>query len=185
MTSTRMPSTALVAGLAALLMAGCSSKPKAAAAPEAKPVVTSASPTAVPEAPPAVREEPRPQAQARVSVDELNRRGYLKDTFFDYDRHEIRQDQRDVLAKDAAWLQERPEVKVMVEGHCDERGTAQYNMALGQQRAQVVKDYLVQLGIDASRIQIISYGKEKPFDTGHDDKAWAQNRRDHFLVTAS
>jgi peptidoglycan-associated lipoprotein len=185
MTSARMTSTAAVTALAALLAVGCSSKPKVAAAPEARPVAVAAPPTVVPEAPPAVREEPRSQAQSRVSVDELNRRGYLKDTFFDYDRHEIRQDQRDILAKDADWLREHPEVKVMVEGHCDERGTAQYNMALGQQRAQVVKDYLVQLGIDPSRIQTISYGKERPFDARHDEKAWGQNRRGHFLVTAS
>ncbi len=172
-----------LAGAAALLTVACSSKPKPATASEAKPVAAVKSPTAAPVSAP--KAEPRPEAPVRISVEELNRRGYLKDAFFDYDRYDIRQDQRDVLEKDAAWLRENPTVKITVEGHCDERGTDQYNMALGQQRAQAVKDYLIQLGVDPSRIQIISYGKERPFVTGHDDRAWAQNRRDHFLVTAS
>ena len=115
----------------------------------------------------------------------MNRTGYLKDAFFDYNRYDIRADQRDKLEANAEWLKRHAAVTVSVAGHCDERGTSQYNMALGQQRAQAVKDYLVQLGVDASRIQILSYGNERPFALGHDEAAWAQNRRDHFLVTAS
>ncbi len=166
----------------AFLSVGCSSKPKPAAAPETKPVVAAVTP--VPVEAPLADVERKPETPVSLSIEELNRKGYLKDAFFDYNRYEIRQDQRDTLEKDAAWLREHPTVKITVEGHCDERGTAQYNMALGQQRAQAVKDYLVGLGIDSSRIQIISYGNERPFAVGHDEKAWAQNRRDHFLVTA-
>ena len=75
-------------------------------------------------------------------------------------------------------------MKVLIEGHCDERGTASHNMALGERRAAAVQEYLVSLGVDASRMQTISYGKERPFAMGHDEAAWAQNRRGHFLVTA-
>ena len=183
----RTPIIALLAVAGPLLVVACSAKPKPVAAREAKPIVAAASPspTVVSPPAPAVGMEPTALAPVRISVEEMNRKGYVKDAFFDYDRYDLRPDQRDTLTKDAAWLREHPTVKIMVEGHCDERGTSQYNMALGQQRAEAVKDYLVQLGIDASRIQIISYGKERPFEMGHDEKAWAQNRRDHFLVTAS
>ena len=75
-------------------------------------------------------------------------------------------------------------MKVRIEGHCDERGTEAYNMALGEHRAAAVRDYLTTLGVDASRLTTISYGKERPFATGHDEAAWAENRRDHFLATA-
>ena len=168
---------------AALLGSACSSKPKPVAASEAKPAAPSATP--VPVRTPVPVAEPKLETPPRVSVDELNRKGYLKDTFFDFDRYEIRSDQRDTLTKDAAWLRENAAVKVTVEGHSDERGTSQYNMALGERRASAVRDYLVQLGISSARIQIISYGKERPFVTGHDEKSWAQNRRGHFLVTAN
>lgn len=177
----RIPITILVGVTAALALA-CSSKPKSVAAPEVKPVAAEA-PAPKPAAAPV--EASKPETPVRISVDELNRRGYLKDAFFDLDRYEIRQDQREALQKDAEWLKKNPTVKFTLEGHCDERGTDQYNMALGEQRAQAVKDYLVQLGVDPSRIQIVSYGKERPFVIGHDERAWAQNRRDHFLVTAS
>jgi peptidoglycan-associated lipoprotein len=115
----------------------------------------------------------------------MNRRGYLKDVFFDLDRAEVRTDQREALEQNAGWLRKRAEVRIVIEGHCDERGTAQYNMALGERRAQTVADYLTALGIPASRIQVMSYGKERPFSHGHDDKAWGQNRRAHFLVSQS
>jgi peptidoglycan-associated lipoprotein len=173
---------ALLALGGVLLTASCSSKPKPAAAAEAMPVAAVSTPVAVP--PPAVQTDVEPRSKGSVDVEEMNRTGYLKDVFFDYNRYDVRQDQRGTLADGAEWLKAHPTVRISIAGHCDERGTAQYNMALGQQRAGSVKDYLVQLGIDASRIQIISYGNERPFATGHDEAAWAQNRRDHFLVTA-
>jgi peptidoglycan-associated lipoprotein len=146
--------------------------------------VIEAPPTAVPTPAPTpapAAETPTPMAP---DIEEMNRRGYLKDVFFDFDKDDIRPDQRDALAADADWLKHNPTVKITVEGHCDERGTRQYNMALGERRAHSAKEYLVSLGIDAGRMQTISYGKDRPFDPGHDEAAWAKNRRAHFVITA-
>ena len=97
--------------------------------------------------------------------------------FFDYDSYEIRQDAQDTLKKQAGWLQQYRQYTVTIEGHCDERGTREYNLALGERRANSVKNYLVALGVDANRIQTISYGKERPENPGHDEVAFSQNRR--------
>jgi peptidoglycan-associated lipoprotein len=152
-------------------------------------VVASASVRFRVEAPPAPAPPP-PSAAAPVvappsseSPEEMNRKGYLKDVFFDFDRYEIRSDQRDPLSANAEWLSRHPEVPVTIEGHCDERGTRGYNQALGERRANAAKDYLVRSGVDAGRITTISYGKDRPFDQGHDETAWAKNRRAHFVVT--
>ena len=184
MARSAMAASLLAGGL--VFAAGCSSKPAAqSAAPMAAPTPTivraepAPAPTPAPAARPAVAEDMLPS-----SVDEINKLGYLKDAFFDFDKAEIRTDQRDKLAADGTWLRSHPSVKVRIEGHCDERGTASYNMALGERRAAAVQEYLVSLGVDASRMQTISYGKERPFAMGHDEAAWAQNRRGHFLVTA-
>ena len=148
--------------------------------PTPTPTVVTLEPTPAPTpAPPRVVEDALP-----TSVDEINRRGYLKDAFFEFDKYAIESSQRDTLAGDATWLRAHPSVKAKVEGHCDERGTAAYNMALGERRAYAARDYLASLGVDASRLQTISYGKERPFATTHDETAWAQNRRAHFVVTA-
>ena len=88
-----------------------------------------------------------------------------------------------MLARHAEWLKARPAAKVTVEGHCDERGTVEYNLALGDKRAHAVRDYLVSLGVPADRLQAVSYGKERPMDSGHGEAAWAQNRRAHFAVS--
>ena len=114
----------------------------------------------------------------------LNMAGYIKDGFFETDRSELRTDTRDVLAADAIWLKANPSVKVLIEGHCDERNTQEYNLALGWRRANATKDYLTSLGVAAERIATISYGEERPFALGHDEAAWAQNRRVHFVITA-
>src|SRR5262245_19120796 len=97
--------------------------------------------------------------------------------FFDYDSYEIRPDAQDTLQKQAAWLQQYGQYTVTIEGHCDERGTREYNLALGERRANAVKNYLVALGVNTNRVQTISYGKERPENTGHDEVAWQQNRR--------
>lgn len=97
--------------------------------------------------------------------------------FFDFDKSNIRPDQRATLEKQAAWLKTYPQVKLTIEGHCDERGTREYNLALGERRANSVKDFLVALGINPDRLQTISYGKERPVALGHNEEAWAQNRR--------
>jgi peptidoglycan-associated lipoprotein len=107
----------------------------------------------------------------------------LKDVFFEFDLAEIREDQKAVLNEDVAWLRANARVKILVEGHCDERGTAEYNLGLGQQRAKVVKDYLVAAGIAPDRIDTVSYGKERPFVLGHDESAWKWNRRGRLAIT--
>ncbi|MBI4827555.1 MAG: peptidoglycan-associated lipoprotein Pal [Nitrospinae bacterium] len=106
----------------------------------------------------------------------------LQDVNFDFDKSDIRSDARDILGKNADWITAHPEYSVQIEGHCDERGTAEYNLALGERRANSVKNYLAQMGVDSNRLVTISYGEELPLDPGHDDAAWAKNRRAHFLV---
>ena len=106
----------------------------------------------------------------------------LKDVFFDFDRSAIRDEQKAALNDNAGWLKANSGAKIILEGHCDERGTAEYNLALGERRAKAVKDYLVGTGIAADRISTISYGEERPFVLGHDESAWKWNRRAHFVV---
>jgi peptidoglycan-associated lipoprotein len=107
----------------------------------------------------------------------------LKDVFFDFDMSNIRDDQKAALIDNVAWVKANSRVKMTVEGHCDERGTAEYNLGLGERRAKAVKDYLVAAGIAADRVATISYGKERPFVLGHDESAWKWNRRGHFGIT--
>ncbi len=104
--------------------------------------------------------------------------------FFDFDAFVIRPDAADILAKQAAWLTRYPAVQVRVEGNCDERGTREYNFALGERRANSVKDFLVAHGVDAGRITTVSYGKERPIDPGDNEDAWAKNRNGHTAITA-
>jgi peptidoglycan-associated lipoprotein len=106
----------------------------------------------------------------------------LKDIFFDFDNYEIGAAQMEVLRQSAALLSQRPGMKIQIEGHCDERGTLEYNLALGERRATTVKRYLVSLGISDDRIATISYGKERPADADHTEEAWAKNRRAHFII---
>src|SRR5262249_16910505 len=117
-----------------------------------------------------------------MSLDRVS--SYLKPVFFDYDKADLRGDARDVLSANAAWLKTHPSVMFTIEGHCDEPGTAQYNLALGDRRGTGGKECLAWLGTDAGRIKAVSYGKERPFATAHDEDAWAKNRRAHFVVTA-
>jgi len=101
----------------------------------------------------------------------------LEPVFFDYDQWSIRDNQKEVMIKDGEWLKINAQTKVRLEGHCDERGTAEYNLALGQKRADAAKIFLEGLGINGQRISTISYGKERPLDPGHNEDAWAKNRR--------
>jgi len=106
----------------------------------------------------------------------------LKDIYFEFDKYDIRPKDEEVLKGNAAWLKKNPNAKVQIEGHCDERGTVEYNLALGERRANYTKKYLVSLGIAPDRISTISYGKERPLDPGHNEEAWAKNRRAHIVV---
>ena len=109
--------------------------------------------------------------------------GPLSDIHFGYNDYTIADQDGSVLKSNASWLTAHPQTKVQVEGHCDERGSEEYNIALGAKRAQAAKDYLVTLGIEGSRVSTISYGKELPLCQEHDESCWQQNRRDHFAVS--
>jgi len=106
----------------------------------------------------------------------------LKDIHFDFDKYDIRPRDAEILKENAALLTKYPKVKIQVEGHCDERGTNEYNLALGERRANAAKKYLLSLGITTDQISSISYGEEKPLETGHNEEAWAKNRRGHFII---
>jgi peptidoglycan-associated lipoprotein len=122
------------------------------------------------EAPP-----PPPPAPVAVVVPGLG------DVFFDFDKSALRADAVEQLKTNANWIQADGARRVVIEGHCDERGTNEYNLALGERRANSAKDYIVNLGVEAARLKTVSYGEEKPFAMGHDEDAWAQNRRAHFV----
>jgi len=106
----------------------------------------------------------------------------LKDIHFDFDKYDIRRGDEEILRENAALIKKYPKVKIQIEGHCDERGTVEYNLALGERRANNAKKYLVSLGIASNRISTISYGKEKPLDPGRNEEAWAKNRRAHIVL---
>jgi peptidoglycan-associated lipoprotein len=156
-------------------------------------------PKEVPPPPPQVKEQPKvekveqPVVKEPVlseeeiflqkSLEQINKEKPLANIYFDYDKAFIRDDAKPVLEANAAWLTKFKTIKILIEGHCDERGTEEYNMALGEKRAKAGMDYLTTLGISASRMRIISYGKSQPVDPGHNEAAWQKNRRDQFLVT--
>ncbi|HVN64089.1 MAG TPA: peptidoglycan-associated lipoprotein Pal, partial [Candidatus Binataceae bacterium] len=108
--------------------------------------------------------------------------GPLNDIHFDYNEYTIRSDDNAILKQNATWLQSHPGTVVQIEGHCDERGSEEYNIALGAKRAQAAKEYLSTLGISADSMSTISYGKELPLCTEHTESCWAENRRDHFVI---
>ena len=108
----------------------------------------------------------------------------LRDVNFDFDRYDLRPDAREILKENAAWLKANPQVRAEIEGHCDERGTDEYNLALGAKRADSVKRYLVDLGISAERLSTVSYGEELPLCKEQNEICWAKNRRAHFAVSA-
>ena len=183
--------------VAATAMAGCAKRPamtQASAPPPpaapAAPVVVQetvketivASPAPPPPAPPAAPATPAPTA--RPAPKEFAVNANVKDIFFDFDKYNVRPDASKVLDQNAAWLKANAGQLVLIEGHCDERGTVEYNLALGERRAKATMNYLVAQGVQAGRFTVISYGKERPFCTERTEACWAQNRRDHFLVKA-
>ncbi len=152
---------------------GCSRHPQAVVTPP--PATSAAAPAPAPAPPPPpVETKVAPPVETPAPVE-------LTDVFFDFDKSNIRDDARATLDTDGKLLVTGKDVAVLLEGHCDERGTIEYNLALGQRRAEAVKGYLIQYGVDSTRISTISYGKERPFAQGHDESAWALNRRVHFV----
>ncbi len=174
--------------LGSLTLLGCPKRPEViqaapvpvgpAAAPPPAPAPPPVAVTPV-TPPPAPAEAPPPPPPAPAPVPAA---APLKDAFFDFDKSNIRENQKAALAEDITWLKANPAAKITVEGHCDERGTVEYNLALGERRAKAVKDYLVKAGIAADRISVVSYGKERPFVLGHDESAWKWNRRAHVVI---
>jgi peptidoglycan-associated lipoprotein len=133
-----------------------------------------------------VPQEPPVRADtiSSAALDDLNRSSPLKPAFFDYDSFELTAAGRAALDEDALTLKRNTSWAITIEGHCDERGTAEYNLALGERRAVAARTYLVSLGVPADRLRTVSYGKEFPFDPGHDENAFTKNRRAHFVITA-
>jgi len=130
---------------------------------------------------------PQPIAEdsiANRSLDDLNRDSPFRPAFFPLDSADLDDPGRAVVTGNAELLKKYPTWVITIEGHCDERGTPEYNLALGERRAVAVKTYLVSLGISPDRLRTVSYGKEFPFDPGHDDAAWSKNRRAHFVITS-
>jgi peptidoglycan-associated lipoprotein len=119
-----------------------------------------------------------------ASLDDLNRNSPLKPVFYELDKSDVSPAGQKVLDENATLLKRYASWAITIEGHCDERGTAEYNLALGERRAVAARAYLVAQGISADRLRIVSYGKEFPFDPGHDESAFAKNRRAHFVITA-
>jgi peptidoglycan-associated lipoprotein len=176
---------------AALGAAGCGGKKR----PPAIATAGMATPAPAPTPEPASREPVEPGPDVRPLTDEAARGedfvvsdasgegGPLEDVHFDYNQAQLTDQARQVLERNAVWLRTHRAARVRVEGHCDERGTVEYNLALGEQRGRTARDYLVGLGIGTERLSIVSFGKERPLDPGHDEAAWARNRRGHFAVS--
>jgi peptidoglycan-associated lipoprotein len=153
---------------------GCSSRKQVSGGAEPPPPPSSTTDDAPP-----VEEPPPPPS--RPGGDETAQAN-LQDAYFDYDDASLRDDAKSALEHNAKYMESHTGVRVVVEGHCDERGSVEYNLALGEKRARAAKEYLTTYGINGSRITTISYGKERPFDPGHNEEAWARNRRAHFVA---
>jgi peptidoglycan-associated lipoprotein len=166
-------------GLAAAVLAACASHPPPPPAAPIGPPTSQEGPPPGPEAPPPPPGPGGPiPGSAQDFVINIGDRVY-----FDFDRSDIRADAGPLLQGQADWLRRYPSVRVRIEGNCDERGTREYNFALGAKRADAVRDFLVARGVAAGRIATISYGKEQPIDPGHDDGAWAKDRNAHTAIT--
>jgi peptidoglycan-associated lipoprotein len=176
--------------VALLLVTACGKKPQPVTRPmppppSAPPEVTTTTPAQPVSEPTPV--ETTPVAEDAIggkSLDDLNRDSPLKPAFFGLDSAELDAEGQAVVQSNAALLKKYASWAVTIEGHCDERGTAEYNLALGERRAVAVKTYLVSLGVSPDRVRTVSYGKEFPFDPGHTEAAWSKNRRGHFVITA-
>jgi peptidoglycan-associated lipoprotein len=163
------------------LAVSCKKKPKEVPPP---PPQTQEQPKVEKVEPPVVSEPKLTEEELflQKSLDQINREKPLGAIYFDYDKALVRDDARGTLDTNAAWMKKFKTAKVLIEGHCDERGTEEYNLALGEKRAKATQDYLLSSGVAADRMKIISYGKSQPINPGHDESAWQMNRRAQFLV---
>lgn len=181
----------VVLAILVALAGACAKKQPPVARPNTPPPSDSTMGARPPEPPTPVNEpmpvpiEPAPADElASRDLDEINRNSPFQPVFFLYDQSEISADMQEVLNANAEILKKYPTWVITIEGHADERGTAEYNLALGERRALAARNYLVALGIPADRLRTVSYGKEFPFDPGHNEDAWSKNRRAHFVVTS-
>ena len=188
MTTRSALSVLSIAVFLAMGTVGCSNKAKSKSTPDTPtPAETTPKPPPIepPPTPPTEPFPPQPVEKTTVAeptIEELNRQGVLKTVHFAYNSNEIDDVAKAILQANADWLKAHPRYNVEVGGHCDERGSIGYNVALGDRRANAVKDYLVNLAVDESVLVAISYGEEKPVDPGHDETAWAKNRRAGFTI---
>src|SRR2546428_1517745 len=174
------------------IIGGCARRPAATAATSAPaPAPRAAAPATAAPAPaapaPGPSAAPAPATAApttRPSPKEFTESAALKDVFFEFDKYDIRPEDTKTLDANATWLKSNADNLVLIEGHCDERGTNEYNLALGERRAKAAMNYLVSQGVQANRITIISYGKERPVCNEQNESCWSKNRRAHFLVKA-
>ena len=177
----RFSSILVMIALVGLLTWGCSCnvcREKAPAPPPKQgPVVQEEQKQPVPSV-----EEAKPAPAPQVDVEALAKSFEQKDIHFDFDKYDLKPEARATLKELANFLLEHPEYRVRIEGHCDERGTEEYNLALGEKRANAAKDYLVSLGVSPDRIDTISYGENRPLCTEHNESCWWRNRRDHFVL---
>ena len=188
--TSRLSSLYLAAALLAFV-AGCGKKTPPATPPPAAPppVVTQQPPPSPPpqaQAPPSVPAPPAPTEEeifARLTLAELNAKKPLEDVYFDLDKSDLSDKARASLQKNATWLQRWTSTRITVQGHADSRGTSEYNLALGERRATVIRDYLVGLGVPTARLSVVSMGEEQPVCTQENESCWLQNRRGHFVVT--
>ena len=184
-------STLLIALLVVAMTAGACAKktpPVARPVPAPPPMSTGGAPPPAPPEPVAeptvVPPMPAPEDITAGSLDDLNRNSPLKPVFYELDSSELSSAGQATLQENAAVLKRNNGWQITIEGHCDERGSAEYNLALGERRALAARDYLVSLGIPATRVRTVSYGKEFPFDPARNEEAYATNRRAHFVITA-
>jgi peptidoglycan-associated lipoprotein len=196
MTSMQRWTPVLVVATLAILAGACARRQQPpVATPQPAPQVPQAAVTPAPPAPPRAAapqrvEDLQPAAPisedsvANRSLDDLNRDSPLRPAFFLLDSAELDDVGRAVVTSNVDVLKKYPQWVVTIEGHCDERGTAEYNLALGERRAVAVQTYMVSLGVAPDRLRTVSYGKEFPFDQGHSDDAWSRNRRAHFVITS-
>ncbi|MGH7397850.1 MAG: peptidoglycan-associated lipoprotein Pal [Candidatus Rokuibacteriota bacterium] len=174
-----------------LFLVGCPKRPATTAAsappPTGSPSPSAAAPSTTPTPGPSMTPSPATPGTATPATpprpSEFRETPNLKDVYFDFDRYDVRPGDARILDTNAAWLKTNNDL-VLIEGHCDERGTNEYNLALGERRAKATMNYLVGQGVQANRITIISYGKERPTCTEHSEACWTKNRRAHFLVKA-
>jgi len=170
----------VLVALSLIVLFNACGKKAAKVAPTQGPVVEKVEEPVTKVEKPALSEE---EIYQQKSIEELNKGLILKKINFDFDQYQVREDMKPILQANADWLLKFSNAQVLIEGHCDERGTIEYNIALGEKRAEAAKNYLASLGVNAAKVKIVSYGKSKPLVQGEDENTYFQNRRAEFVIT--